>query len=115
MPHDDPAPDRYQSMLGRRCGRSGVMLPALSLGFCHNFGDDRPLDVQRSIVRRRGAGPGPGERSGDAQPEAVPTVAFPSGVTAALEMRKPSPFPRMHLMPAVDEEQVNGLRVIDMP
>ena len=52
MPHYDPAPDRYQSMPYRRCGRSGVMLPALSLGLWHNFGDDRPLDVQRSIVRR---------------------------------------------------------------
>jgi L-glyceraldehyde 3-phosphate reductase len=52
MPHYDPAPDRYQSMPYRRCGRSGVLLPALSLGFWHNFGDDRPLDIQRSIMRR---------------------------------------------------------------
>ena len=52
MPHHDPAPDRYQSMKYRRCGRSGVMLPALSLGLWHNFGDDRPLEVQRSILRR---------------------------------------------------------------
>ena len=52
MPHYDPAPDRYQSMPYRRCGRSGVLLPALSLGLWHNFGDDRPLDVQRSILRR---------------------------------------------------------------
>jgi L-glyceraldehyde 3-phosphate reductase len=52
MPHYDPAPDRYQSMQYRRCGRSGVMLPALSLGLWHNFGDDRPLEVQRSILRR---------------------------------------------------------------
>jgi L-glyceraldehyde 3-phosphate reductase len=52
MPQYDPAPDRYQSMPYRRCGRSGVMLPALSLGLWHNFGDDRPLEVQRSIVRR---------------------------------------------------------------
>ena len=52
MPHYDPAPDRYQSMPYRRCGRSGVLLPALSLGLWHNFGEDRPLDVQRSIVRR---------------------------------------------------------------
>jgi L-glyceraldehyde 3-phosphate reductase len=52
MPHYDPAPDRYQSIPYRRCGRSGVLLPALSLGFWHNFGDDRTLQVQRSIVRR---------------------------------------------------------------
>jgi L-glyceraldehyde 3-phosphate reductase len=52
MPHYDPAPDRYHSMPYRRCGRSGVMLPALSLGLWHNFGEDRTLEVQRSIVRR---------------------------------------------------------------
>jgi L-glyceraldehyde 3-phosphate reductase len=52
MPLYDPAPDRYQSMHYRRCGRSGVMLPALSLGLWHNFGEDRPLQVQRSVVRR---------------------------------------------------------------
>ena len=52
MPHYDPAPDRYRSMAYRRCGRSGVLLPALSLGFWHNFGDDRPLETQRSIMRR---------------------------------------------------------------
>ena len=52
MPHYDPAPDRYQSMRYRRCGRSGVMLPALALGLWHNFGDDRPLETQRSILRR---------------------------------------------------------------
>jgi L-glyceraldehyde 3-phosphate reductase len=52
MPHYHPAADRYQSMPYRRCGRSGVMLPALSLGLWHNFGEDRPLEVQRSIVRR---------------------------------------------------------------
>jgi L-glyceraldehyde 3-phosphate reductase len=49
---DDPASDRYESMPYRRCGRSGVLLPALSLGLWHNFGDDRPLEVQRSILRR---------------------------------------------------------------
>jgi len=36
----------------RRCGRSGVLLPALCLGLWHNFGDDRPLEVQRAILRR---------------------------------------------------------------
>jgi L-glyceraldehyde 3-phosphate reductase len=36
----------------RRCGRSGLLLPALSLGLWHNFGDDRPLDAQRAILRR---------------------------------------------------------------
>jgi L-glyceraldehyde 3-phosphate reductase len=36
----------------RRCGRSGLLLPAVSLGLWHNFGDDRTLDDQRSILRR---------------------------------------------------------------
>ncbi len=52
MPPYVAAADRYQLMQYRRCGRSGIMLPALSLGLWQNFGDDRPLDVQRSILRR---------------------------------------------------------------
>jgi len=47
-----PAPDRYDSMHYRRTGRSGLMLPAVSLGLWHNFGDDRPIDTQRAILRR---------------------------------------------------------------
>src|SRR2546429_4315639 len=46
------APDRYDAMPYRRCGRSGVKLPALSLGLWQNFGDDRPLETSRAIVRR---------------------------------------------------------------
>jgi len=46
------AQDRYSDMVYRRCGRSGVTLPALSLGLWQNFGGDRPLDVQREILRR---------------------------------------------------------------
>ncbi len=46
------APDRYDSMPYRRVGRSGLHLPAISLGLWHNFGDDRQLDTQRAIVRR---------------------------------------------------------------
>jgi L-glyceraldehyde 3-phosphate reductase len=52
MPGYDAAPDRYDSMVYRRTGRSGLMLPALSLGLWHNFGDDRPIDGQRAILRR---------------------------------------------------------------
>ena len=47
-----PAQDRYQNMAYRRCGRSGLLLPAVSLGLWQNFGDDRPFDIQRAIVRR---------------------------------------------------------------
>ncbi len=47
-----PADDRYESMTYRRCGRSGLLLPAISLGLWQNFGDDRPLETQRSVVRR---------------------------------------------------------------
>jgi len=39
-------------MTYRRCGRSGILLPAVSLGQWQNFGDDRPFDTQRAIVRR---------------------------------------------------------------
>ncbi|HEV7195763.1 MAG TPA: aldo/keto reductase, partial [Pedococcus sp.] len=45
-------PDRYQRMAYRRCGRSGVLLPTVSLGLWHNFGDTEALDTQRAIVRR---------------------------------------------------------------
>jgi L-glyceraldehyde 3-phosphate reductase len=47
-----PADDRYDHMPYRRCGRSGLQLPAISLGLWQNFGDDRPIDTQRAIVRR---------------------------------------------------------------
>jgi L-glyceraldehyde 3-phosphate reductase len=47
-----PAADRYERMPYRRSGRSGLALPALSLGLWHNFGHDRPLDRSRAIVRR---------------------------------------------------------------
>jgi L-glyceraldehyde 3-phosphate reductase len=46
------ADDRYQSTTYRRCGRSGVQLPLISLGLWHNFGNDRPIDTQRAILRR---------------------------------------------------------------
>jgi L-glyceraldehyde 3-phosphate reductase len=46
------AASRYDTMAYRRCGRSGLQLPAISLGLWHNFGDDRPLETQRAILRR---------------------------------------------------------------
>jgi L-glyceraldehyde 3-phosphate reductase len=46
------ADSRYDSMAYHRCGRSGLMLPPISLGLWHNFGDDRPIDTQRAILRR---------------------------------------------------------------
>jgi L-glyceraldehyde 3-phosphate reductase len=46
------AADRYGRMLYRRTGRSGLELPAVSLGLWQNFGHDRPLDGSRAIVRR---------------------------------------------------------------
>lgn len=45
-----PAPDRYDAMPYRRTGRSGLDLPAVSLGLWHNFGDDVPFDRQREIL-----------------------------------------------------------------
>jgi L-glyceraldehyde 3-phosphate reductase len=46
------ADDRYERMTYRRCGRSGIKLPLISLGLWHNFGSDRPLETQRAILRR---------------------------------------------------------------
>ncbi|NHC45359.1 L-glyceraldehyde 3-phosphate reductase [Motilibacter aurantiacus] len=46
------ADDRYDRMPYRRTGRSGLKLPALSLGLWQNFGGDRPLETQRAILRR---------------------------------------------------------------
>jgi L-glyceraldehyde 3-phosphate reductase len=47
-----PAATRYDDMAYRRSGRSGLKLPAVSLGLWHNFGDDRTLDSQRALLRR---------------------------------------------------------------
>ena len=47
-----PAADRYDSMVYNRTGRSGLLLPAVSLGLWWNFGHDRPLDTSRAILRR---------------------------------------------------------------
>jgi L-glyceraldehyde 3-phosphate reductase len=44
--------DRYSRMPYRRTGRSGLLLPAISLGLWQNFGGDRPLETQRAIIRR---------------------------------------------------------------
>jgi L-glyceraldehyde 3-phosphate reductase len=46
------ADDRYDTMTYRRTGRSGLRLPAISLGLWHNFGAARPMEVQRAILRR---------------------------------------------------------------
>jgi L-glyceraldehyde 3-phosphate reductase len=47
-----PASDRYDRMTYRRCGRSGLQLPPVSLGLWQNFGHDRPFETSRAIVRR---------------------------------------------------------------
>jgi L-glyceraldehyde 3-phosphate reductase len=47
-----PAASRYESIPYRRTGRSGLKLPAISLGLWHNFGHDKPYDTQRAIARR---------------------------------------------------------------
>lgn len=46
-----PAADRYEKMIYRRCGNSGVKLPAVSLGLWHNFGHDMPHETKRAICR----------------------------------------------------------------
>jgi L-glyceraldehyde 3-phosphate reductase len=47
-----PAPERYDRLEYRRCGRSGLKLPPISLGLWQNFGDDHPLTNSRAILRR---------------------------------------------------------------
>lgn len=50
--HYTPASDRYESMRYNRCGRSGLKLPAVSLGLWHNFGGVDPLENARAMLRR---------------------------------------------------------------
>ncbi|MDO5034844.1 MAG: L-glyceraldehyde 3-phosphate reductase [Actinomycetaceae bacterium] len=47
-----PAEDRYEQMPYHRLGTTGLQLPPISLGLWHNFGDDKPLQTQRDIIRR---------------------------------------------------------------
>jgi L-glyceraldehyde 3-phosphate reductase len=47
-----PSSARYDAMTYNRCGRSGLQLPAISLGLWHNFGTDQPVDKGRAICRR---------------------------------------------------------------
>ena len=48
-----PDPDRYDGRMSyRRTGRSGLQLPLISLGLWQNFGDDKPMETQRAIIRR---------------------------------------------------------------
>jgi len=49
--HYVAAPARYETMSYRRCGRSGLVLPSITLGLWHNFGDATPLDTQREMLR----------------------------------------------------------------
>lgn len=46
-----PDPDRYEQMVYRRCGRSGLKLPVISLGLWHNFGGDAPHENKRAMCR----------------------------------------------------------------
>lgn len=52
MMHWTPNPNRYEKMIYRRCGKSGLKLPAISLGMWHNFGDDYPHQTKREICRK---------------------------------------------------------------
>ena len=47
----DASAARYDAMAYRRCGRSGLQLPAIALGLWHNFGDSTPLQTQRAMLR----------------------------------------------------------------
>ncbi len=52
VPQYLPSEDRYEQMPYRRCGRSGLLLPAITLGLWQNFGSARPLEHSRAILRR---------------------------------------------------------------
>lgn len=47
-----PDKNRYQTMQYRRCGQSGLKLPAISLGLWHNFGDATLLENSRQLLQR---------------------------------------------------------------
>ena len=47
-----PAPERYDKMIYRRCGRSGLKLPAISLGLWYNFGGVDIFDNARTMIRK---------------------------------------------------------------
>lgn len=47
-----PSPDRYEQMPYRRCGKSGLLLPAVSLGLWHNFGNITPFETQQKMLRK---------------------------------------------------------------
>ncbi len=51
MPYT-PAENRYENMIYNRCGRTGLKLPAISLGLWHNFGNDTPHQTKQAIVRK---------------------------------------------------------------
>ena len=50
--HYQPDKNRYQTMLYRRCGQSGVKLPAVSLGLWHNFGDATLIENSRQLLQQ---------------------------------------------------------------
>jgi L-glyceraldehyde 3-phosphate reductase len=52
MTHWAPAEHRYDGMYYNRCGKSGLKLPAISLGLWHNFGGDTPHDLKQAMCRR---------------------------------------------------------------
>ena len=47
-----PAENRYEQLPYRRCGKSGLKLPALSLGLWHNFGNITPFQNQQNVLRK---------------------------------------------------------------
>ena len=60
-----PATTRYDAMLYKRCGASGLKLPAISLGFWHNFGDITPYDQMKAWPTTTAPNPAPQRRTRD--------------------------------------------------
>jgi hypothetical protein len=88
-----PAEDRYERMVYNRSGRSGLMLPAVSLGLWNNFGHDHPLDGTES--------PGPTRRTGTGDDGCtalrlrLPGSTLPVRTTSAISSARSS-SPRAH-------------------
>ena len=86
-----PAADRYQRMPYNRCGRSGVRLPAVSLGLWHNFGHERPLETPASDPAPRGRPRCHAFRPGE---QLRPALRVGGGGLRQAAAGRPPPIPR---------------------
>ena len=81
MPYN-AAEQRYEHDIYRRAGRSGLVLPRISLGLWHNFGEDKPREVQKAILFRVESRLKSSTRLGSPLPVPVPVEVPPPVVPA---------------------------------